>query len=113
MTTQSLHGKSALVDQSVEGGLKSLAASREFVNSLSSVLTNAGLSVQKTSAGIDDVSASVQEQKMASADIARNVERIAQAAEINSQASRESAASTRRLEQLAKSLNGLIDHFEV
>jgi len=111
--TTELHGKSALVDQSVEGGLKSLAASREFVNSLSSVLTNAGLSVQKTSAGIDDVSASVQEQKMASADIARNVERIAQAAEINSQASRESAASTRRLEQLAKSLNGLIDHFEV
>lgn len=111
--TTDLHSKSAEVDQSVDGGLKSLAASSEFVKSLSSVLANAGLSVQKTSAGIDDVSASIQEQKAASAEIARNVELIARMAEENHQTSRESAADTRRLEQLAKSLEGMIEHLRV
>jgi methyl-accepting chemotaxis protein len=69
--------------------------------------------VQKTTAGVDDVTASIQEQKGASADIARNVELIAQMAEHNRAASHESSEASVRLEQLAVSLNQLVDHFKV
>ena len=111
--TTDLHNKSALVDRSVEGGLNSLAASLAFLDKLSEVLAHTGRSVQRTSAGVDDVTASVQEQKTASADVARNIELIARMAENNRQASQESSAASLHLEQLAATLNRRIDHFKV
>jgi methyl-accepting chemotaxis protein len=111
--TEDLYGKSALVDRSVDGGLNSLAASLEFVNNLAQVLARSSESVHKTSAGIDEVTSSVHEQKTASASIARNVEVIAQMAETNHVASQDSAEASARLEQLAVSLKGMIDRFKV
>ncbi len=111
--TQVLNGKSGLVDRAIEGGLNSLAASLEVVNKLSNVLANTSESVHKTSAGVDQVTASVQEQKAASTEIARNVETIAQMADSNRSASQEGSAASTRLEQLAVSLKGTIDRFKV
>jgi methyl-accepting chemotaxis protein len=111
--TQELNVKSAMVDQSIEGGLNSLSASLDFVNNLSLVLSHTSQSVQKTSSGIHQVTASVQEQKAASAEIARNVEVIAQMADNNRSASQESAEASARLAQLAMSLKGAIDRFKV
>jgi methyl-accepting chemotaxis protein len=111
--TEVLNGKSGLVNHSIEGGLKSLSASLVFVGSLAQVLADASQSVQKTSSGVDDVTASVQEQKIASAEIARNVELIAQAADSNRSASRESAEASSRLEQLAVSLTQMIGRYKV
>jgi len=113
LVTAELNGKSAEVDQSVDGGLRSLSTSLEFVDKLSEILAHTSQSVQKTTAGVDDVTASVHEQKEASADIARNVEQIAQMAEHNRTASQESSQASIRLEQLAVSLNQLVDHFKV
>ncbi len=111
--TEELNGKSAVVDRSIEGGLNSLSASLDSVNNLSQVLSHTSQSVQKTNSGVDEVTASVQEQKAASAEIARNVEMIAQMAETNRSASQESSEASARLEQLATSLKGMIDHFKV
>ncbi|MGE5470084.1 MAG: methyl-accepting chemotaxis protein [Bacteroidota bacterium] len=111
--TADLHGKSALVDQSVEGGLASLGASLAFLDNLSAALSHTSRSVQATSTGVDDVTASVQEQKVASADIARNVELIAQMAENNRRASEESSEASVHLEQLAVGLNRTVEHFKV
>ena len=111
--TESLKGKSTLVDRSVDDGLGSLAASLEVLNSLAVVLANTTRSVQKTSSGVEDVTASVQEQKAASASIAQNVETIAQMAETNRAASHESSAASERLEQLAVALKGLVERFKV
>jgi methyl-accepting chemotaxis protein len=113
LVTAELHKKSTQVDQSVDGGLHSLATSLEFVERLAEILGHTSQSVQKTTAGVDDVTASVHEQKEASADIARNVEQIAQMAEHNRAASHESSQASVRLEQLAVSLNQLVDHFKV
>jgi methyl-accepting chemotaxis protein len=113
LVTAELHNKSTQVDQSVDGGLRSLATSLEFVTRLSKILGHTSQSVQKTTAGVDDVSASVHEQKEASAEIARNVELIAQMAEHNRAASHESSQASVRLEQLAVALNQLVDHFKV
>ncbi|MFZ4536606.1 methyl-accepting chemotaxis protein [Propionivibrio sp.] len=111
--TENLNGKSSMVDRSVEGGLKSLAASIVVVNNLAQVLSRSTQSVQNTNSGVDEVTASVQEQKTASASIARNVEEIAQMAETNHLASLDSSAASARLEQLAVSLKGMVAGFKV
>ena len=111
--TEDLNGKSALVDRSVDGGLNSLAASLVFVNNLAQVLSRSSQSVQKTNSGVDEVTALVQEQKTASASIARNVETIAHMAETNYLASQDSSEASARLEQLAVSLKMMVERFKV
>ncbi|MFZ4536607.1 hypothetical protein [Propionivibrio sp.] len=83
------------------------------VNNLAQVLSRSTQSVQNTNSGVDEVTASVQEQKTASASIARNVEEIAQMAETNHLASLDSSAASARLEQLAVSLKGMVAGFKV
>ena len=111
--TEGLKSKSVMVDRSVNDGIDSLAASLEFVKNLAQILSSTTCSVRKTSSGVDDVTASVQEQKAASASVAQNVEAIAQMAETNRSASHESSQASERLEQLAVSLKGLIERFKV
>ena len=111
--TEGLNAKSALVDGSVDAGLKSLNASLEFVRSVEQVLARTTESVQKTTTGVDDVTASVQEQKSASASIARNIEEIAHMAEKSHAASADNSAASTRLEQLANALKTMVDHFKV
>ena len=111
--TEDLNAKSAQVDRAVDSGLSSLTASLAVVGGLAEVLSRTSQSVQKTSAGVDDVTSSIQEQKMASADIARNVEMIAQMADKSRSASQESSDASARLDQLATSLKGMIDRFKV
>lgn len=113
LVTAELHNKSTLVDASVDGGLRSLTSSLEFVDRLSAILGHTGKSVEQTTSGVDDLTASVHEQKEASADIARNVELIAQMAEHNREASQASSLASVRLEQQAVSLNKLVEHFKV
>jgi methyl-accepting chemotaxis protein len=113
LVTEGLNAKSVLVDNSVGAGLDSLKASLACVTHVSEVLARTAESVNQTSTGIDDVTASVQEQKSASASIARNVEQIAQMAENNRSASQESAEAATRLDQLAASLRQTIEHFRL
>ena len=62
---------------------------------------------------VTDISAALREQGAASTDIARNVERIAQMAEQNSEAVRETAGTARRLENLAQQLRSEVSHFRI
>jgi methyl-accepting chemotaxis protein len=55
----------------------------------------------------------LREQGTASTDIARNVERIAQMAEQNSSAVRDTAGTARRLEDLAQQLRAEVSHFRI
>ena len=111
--TEGLKGKSSQVDQTVDNGLASLNASLDFVKNLAQVLANTRCSVEKTSSGVEDVTASVQEQKTASASIAQNVEAIAQMAEANRAASQESSTASERLEALAATLKSQVERFKV
>ncbi len=111
--TEELNSKTTQVDRSIESGLSSLNTSLSFVSSLSSVLGKASDSVQQTSHGVQDVAMSIQEQKNASADVARNVELIAQMAERNRYSSQQTADASNRLEDLALNLKGMIEPFKV
>lgn len=59
------------------------------------------------------ITSAVGEQKFASNEIARNVERIAQMAEQNGEAVQENSAEAAQMEQLARSLHGIVGHFKV
>lgn len=111
--TAELNAQSAQVVRSIEEGLDALGASRSFVHSVGETLEMASESVRKASHGVDQVAASVQEQKTASAEIARNVEAIAQSAEENDAASRETFAAAKQIEDMARNLKSAITRFRI
>ena len=111
--TNSLNQKSGEVEATVQQGLRSLQATQEQVERVSGVLTEAGDSVLQSSHGVSDIAASVVEQSLASTEIARNVEKIAQMSEENHAAVESNTQDIVRLEQLAKELQTAVSHFRV
>lgn len=111
--TNSLNQKSTQVEATVQSGLRSLLATQEQVERVSSVLTEAGVLVEQSSHGVSDIAASVNEQSIASSEIARNVERIAQMSEENYAAVESNTHEIVRLEQLARELQSAVNRFKV
>ncbi|MDO8351532.1 MAG: methyl-accepting chemotaxis protein [Gallionella sp.] len=111
--TNSLNQKSGEVEATVQQGLRSLQATQEQVERVSGVLTEAGESVLQSSHGVRDIAASVVEQSLASNEIARNIEKIAQMSEENHAAVESNTQDIVRLEQLAKELQVAVSHFRV
>jgi methyl-accepting chemotaxis protein len=110
--TNSLNQKSAHVEATVQGGLRSLKATQEHVDRVSAVLVEAGESVTKSSSGVRDIAASVSEQSLASTEIARNVEKIAQMSEENHAAVNSNSQDIVRLESLARELQTAVGRFK-
>ena len=111
--TNSLNEKSTYVESTVQAGLHSLQATQEQIERVSIVLTEAGDAVTKSSHGVSDIAASVSEQSLASTEIARNVEKIAQMSEENHAAVESNTQEIVRLEQLARELQSAVSRFKV
>lgn len=111
--TNSLNQKSTHVESTVQGGLRSLAATQEQVGRVASVLTEAGHLVEQSSHGVNDIASSVNEQSLASNEIARNVEKIAQMSEENYAAVESNSREIARLEELARELQNAVARFKV
>lgn len=111
--TNSLNQKSSLVEAVVQTGLRSLQATQQQVERVSAVLTEAGDAVAQSSHGVSDIAASVSEQSLASTEIARNVEKIAQMSEESHAAVQSNNKDIVRLEGLAKGLQTAVSRFRV
>jgi len=111
--TNSLNQKSTHVEETVQEGLRSLQATQEHIERVSVVLTEAGEAVTKSSHGVSDIAASVGEQSLASAEIARHVEQIAHMSEENHAAVESNTQDIVRLEQLAHELQAAVSRFKV
>ncbi|MBY0576304.1 MAG: methyl-accepting chemotaxis protein [Gallionellaceae bacterium] len=111
--TNSLNQKSTHVEATVQSGMRSLQATQEQVERVSVMLTQAGEAVTQSSHGVHDIAASVGEQSLASTEIARNVEKIAQMSEENHAAVESNTRDAAQLEQLAKELQGAVSRFRV
>ena len=70
-------------------------------------------SVGKANQSVDEISRSIQEQKMASTDIAQNIERIALMSEENNIAIAETSRAASDLELLAAKMQSLVSRFKV
>ncbi|MDD4912512.1 MAG: methyl-accepting chemotaxis protein [Sideroxydans sp.] len=111
--TTSLNKKSGDVEATVQQGLRLLQSTQDQVARVSAVLTEAGNAVTKSSQGVNDIATAINEQSIASGEIARNVEKIAQMAEENHAAVRSNTDEISRLESLAKDLQGAVSKFRV
>ncbi len=111
--TRSLEDQSNAVEKSVQEGLVSLQATQRRVDTVSTVLQDAGAAVEKSTAGVNDIASAVSEQSIASNEIARNVESIAQMAEENHAAIAQSEQGVARLNGLARELQSAVSKFRV
>jgi methyl-accepting chemotaxis protein len=110
--TNSLNQKSSQVEARVQGGLRSLLATQAHVDRVSAVLIEAGESVTKSSSGVNDIAAAVNEQSLASNEIARKVEKIAQMSEENHAAVNSNSEDIQHLEKLARELQTAVGRFK-
>jgi methyl-accepting chemotaxis protein len=111
--TQSLEQQSISVEKSVQDGLRSLQSTQRHVDEVSAMLAEAGGAVEKSSAGVNDIAASVAEQSLASNEIARHVESIAQMAEENHSSIARSEKGIEDLSALARDLQSSVSKFKV
>jgi methyl-accepting chemotaxis protein len=110
--TNSLNKQSTHVEETVQSGLRSLAATQEQVERVSAVLSEAGALVEQSNHGVSDIASSVHEQSSASTQIARNVEKIAQMSEENHAAVDSNTQEVVRLEQLSRELQSAVSRFK-
>ncbi len=113
VVTKALEEQSEQVERSVQSGLQSLRSSQVHIDSVASVLVQANASVTGVNAGVDNITTSVNEQKLASQEIARNVENIASMAEGNNAAVQQTVQSVQEMEQLAAALKESVGRFKV
>lgn len=111
--TKALGDQSEQVERSVQSGLQSLQTSQAHIQSVASVLVQANESVNGVNAGVDNITTSVNEQKQASHEIARNVENIASMAEGNNAAVQRTVEAVQDMERLAEALKSSVGRFKV
>lgn len=111
--TTALNQKSTQVEEVIQTGLRSLNSTQEHVARVSAILKDAGGSVLKSTHGVNDIAASVAEQSVASTEIARNVEKIAQMSEENHAAVQSNTQDVIHLEKLSKELHDAVSTFKV
>jgi methyl-accepting chemotaxis protein len=113
LVTQALEQKSAAAEASIQKGIKSLSISNDVLEHVAISLSEANAAVAHSDQGVDNITSSVQEQKIASSDIAKHVEKISQMTEENRLGMDETAAEARHLENLAASLQTMMGRFSV
>jgi methyl-accepting chemotaxis protein len=122
-TAKSTQDIAAMID-AIQGGtsqaVESMQAGVERVSGGVELATRAGEAMERIKAGalrvvrsVSDISLALREQSAASAEIAANVERIAQMAEENNAAVAGSTATAQKMEQLAAGLQGEIRRYRV
>ncbi len=109
--TQNLEQQSVLVEKSIQSGLQALESSNSTLEEVAGKLAEANHAVGRATQGVDDITNSVQEQRLASNEIAKHIEGIAQMTEQNSAAVQESSNAVKRLAELAQALESTISKF--
>jgi len=86
---------------SMDQGVSLVASGTDLANQAGKAIVQISESSIRVVNEVNDISAALREQRLGSEDIAKSVERIAQMAEENSAASRETASAAHKLNELA------------
>jgi methyl-accepting chemotaxis protein len=111
--TSSLGNQSSQVDRSIEQGQQALLRSQDILEEVAMVLAEASQSVSSAHSGVNSISEAVQEQRGASQDISRNIERIAEMSETSDGAARRNGEEAETLRLLADALQGSVNRFSL
>ena len=109
--TMTLGSQSASVATAIQHSQKSLQTSQDYLENVAEVLGDTNNSVTKSTEGIDNIGMAVNEQKTASQEIARNVEKVAQMTEANRMSIQKNTEATQHMEQQLGVLRELVSHF--
>lgn len=97
----------------MHGGVARVGAGVELANRAGEAMEKIKEGAGRVVGTINDISLALKEQGVASTEIARNVERIAQMAEENSAAVAGTAQTAQQMEQLASGLLAAVRRFRV
>ncbi len=111
--TMKLGSQSAAVANAIQHSQKSLQTSQDYLENVAMVLGDTSQSVTHSTEGMDNIAMSVNEQKIASHEIAQNVEKITQMAEANRLSVQENTVATHHMEQQVGILRELVSHFKI
>ena len=98
---------------SMEGGVFQVNQGVELAGQASDAINQISTGAQRVSHVVSDISNVIREQSIASSDIARNVERVAQMSDENHAAAEDTASAARNLESLAAELENTVAIFKV
>jgi methyl-accepting chemotaxis protein len=111
--TQSLGAQSGQVEKTVQSGMNALQSSQEHIREVTAVLVEANASVDGVNRGLEDISGSINKQRDASQDIARNVDQIAVMASRSNDVVKRTVIAVKLMEDMAENLNKTIGRFKV
>lgn len=111
--TRELDTQSGQVEKTIEQGVRSIQATQTNVQQVSSLLSQAGSSVDRATQGVGEIVDSVREQKLATDTIAHHIEGIAQMAEKNHAAVAGTRDSIQKLEVLSQQLRLSAERFKI
>jgi methyl-accepting chemotaxis protein len=97
---------------SMETGVSQVNQGVELAGQAGEAISQISSGAQKVSHAASDISAAIQEQSVASTDIAKNVERVAQMSDENHAAIQEVASAAHNLENLAEELESAVRKFK-
>ncbi|MBI5007623.1 MAG: methyl-accepting chemotaxis protein [Nitrosomonadales bacterium] len=111
--TKSLGAQSGQVEKTVQRGMGALQSSQEHIREVTAVLVEANASVDSVNRGLESISESINKQRDASQDIARNVEQIAVMASSSNDVVKRTVVAVESMEALSENLNQTVGRFKV
>ena len=111
--TQSLGSQSEQVERTVQSGMNALQTSQAHVSDVTKILVESNHSVEEVNLGLENISRSINSQRDAAQEIARNVGSIATMAEQSTAVVQRTVTAVRSMEQVAESLKSTVGKFKV
>lgn len=111
--TQTIGTQSGRVEKTIQRGIVALQSSQAHVSEVASVLNASNASVEGVRRGLEEIVASINQQRDASQEIARNVERIAGMANKSNQVVQLTVDEIRQMELISENLTKTVGRFKV
>ena len=113
VVTKTLSDQSEQVERNVQSGLQSLQSTQVHMQEVATVLEQANEVVARVNAGVDDITAAVNDQQQDSQEITRNVSNIASMADANYTNVQGAVQAVSMVEYVAEELKKSVAHFKV
>jgi methyl-accepting chemotaxis protein len=111
--TQTIGAQSGQVNKTVQRGISALQSSKAHISEVTCVLNSSNESVEGVNRGLEEIVGSINQQRDASAEIARNVERIASMASGSNDVVKSTVEETRQMELISEHLTKTVGRFKV
>ncbi len=111
--TQTIGTQSGQVDKTVRRGICALQSSKAHISEVTCVLSSTNVSVDGVNQGLEKIVGSINQQRDASQEIVRNVERIASMVNSSNQVVKRSVEEARHMELISENLSKTVGRFKV